>query len=287
MEYKNVHPGGAYLNLSDREGEPVAIAFARMGYHAFVLRYSVYNISGGMGFGMNAANMDIKEECQNPNPMKDIARAFVYINDHKDEWKVDMNRIGICGFSAGAHNCAMYSTHWSKPVITDAFGADKEVLRPAVCILGYPLTDYVFMKETTISEMSNNPMAAGFFAVSNTAFLGKDWDQPEKLLDASPNRLVDADTPPTFIWSTAGDNLVPVQHSTMYATALAAKKIPFEIHIFEEGDHGLATADMSAASAKSQINPDAAKWVPLCQDWLAKRFSLDIPEKTPWEMMGE
>ncbi len=133
----------------------------------------------------------------------------------------------------------------------------------------------------------DGPMVSGLFEVSNKAFLGKDWKNPEKLLDASPNRLIDADTPATFVWSTAGDNLVRVAHSTRYATALAEKKIPFEIHIFEEGDHGLATADMSSAGAKSQINPDAAKWLPLCQAWLEKRFAPDIPEKTAWEMMNE
>lgn len=273
-----VCPGGAYFSCSDSEAEPVALAFARMGYHAFVLRYSVY---GGNGFEMDLSNLPEKKECQNPGPMLDIARAFVYINEHSKEWHVDMSKVGICGFSAGGHNCAMYSTHWSKPVITDAFDVDKEVLRPAVCILGYPLTDYVYMKENA----SKDPGNLAFFSGSNTGFLGKDWDTPEKLLDASPARLVNDDVPPTFIWSTFGDNLVPVQHSVLYAKALSDAKVPYELHIFERGDHGLTVADKSAASAKSFLNADVAKWVDLCAAWLDKRFVIDIPEHTYWEEM--
>lgn len=276
-----VCPGGAYLSCSDREGEPVALAFTRMGYHAFVLRYSVALNPGENGFEADLMAIEPKAERMHPQPMRDIAEAFMCIHAHADEWKVDTGRIAICGFSAGAHNCAMYSTHWAKPVITEYAGADKEQLRPAACILGYPLTDYVFMKENA----SKDPGNFAFFNGSNTQFLGRDWDQEELLVDASPARLVDENTPPTFIWSTAADKLVPVQHSALYAFALAEKNIPFEIHIFQDCDHGLAMADQSSASAMSQISSDARKWVDLCEAWLYKYFAIKLPEKTAWESM--
>lgn len=273
-----VCPGGAYFSCSDREGEPVALAFANMGYHAFVLRYSVY---GGNGFEMDLNHLPIKEECQHPRPMQDIGRAMLYIREHAEEWLVDTERIAICGFSAGAHNCAMYETNWSKPVMTDYFKCEAKALRPAACILGYPLTDYLYMKENT----SDNPFDATFFNGSNTAFLGEDRYTDERMIEVSPAHNVDTDTPPTYIWSTAADNLVPVQHAIRMAHALADKKIPFELHIFEEGPHGLSTSTQASVQAKSQMYPDAAKWVGLCGAWLEKRFALPLPDKTPYEDM--
>ena len=63
--------------------------------------------------------------------------------------------------------------------------------------------------------------------------------------------------------------------------------IPFELHVFEQGPHGLGTADEAGAEAKSQIYPDAAKWVELAGCWLEKRFALPLPEKSSFEEMLE
>ena len=71
------------------------------------------------------------------------------------------------------------------------------------------------------------------------------------------------------------------------AHALAEHKIPFELHVFEEGPHGLGLATQSTAAAKSQVYPDAAKWADLAGCWLEKRFSFDLPEKTAFEEMLE
>ena len=64
--------------------------------------------------------------------------------------------------------------------------------------------------------------------------------------------------------------------------ALANAGVPFEMHIFEQGDHGLALADQSTAHDVGQLNPDAAKWAGLCQAWLEKRFSLNLPQEAGW-----
>ena len=90
-----------------------------------------------------------------------------------------------------------------------------------------------------------------------------------------------------YLWATASDELVPVQHSLRMAHALAEHKIPFELHVFEEGPHGLGLATQSTAAAKSQVYPDAAKWADLAGCWLEKRFSFDLPEKTAFEEMLE
>ena len=58
--------------------------------------------------------------------------------------------------------------------------------------------------------------------------------------------------------------------------------VPFEMHIFEQGDHGLALADQSTAHDVGQLNPDAARWAGLCQAWLEKRFALNLPQEAGW-----
>ena len=203
-------PGGAYKWCGDREGEPVALAFAAMGYNTFVLRYS------------------LREKALFPQPMRDIAKAMEFINDRAKEWFVDVENIALCGFSAGGHNVAMYSNYYDKDIIVSYINRDDIVLKPKACILGYPLTDYVYMNEMVKKSAKD----LEYFEESNGYFLGKDWDNEETLTKVSPARLVTKSTPPTFIWTTANDNMVPCQHSSIYATALAEKKIPFELHIF-------------------------------------------------------
>lgn len=278
-------PGGAYMNCSDREAEPIALKFASMGYHAFVLRYSVYG-EGEDCFPDLSKPLEPKAHCQFPNPMCEIGKAMLIIREHAEEWAVDMDRVAVCGFSAGAHNTAMYGVYWDKPIITEQLHTTKEMIRPAALILGYTLSDYVYMKEAA-SQNVQDPMAAAMFAASNTAFLGSADPEDEKLQAVSPARLVTENTPPTFLWATAADELVPVQHSLRMAHALADHQIPFEMHIFEEGPHGLSTAAQASAGAKSQINADAAKWMGLAECWLEKRFALDLPDKLPFEEMLE
>lgn len=270
-------PGGGYFNCSDREAEPVALAFAALGYHAFVLRYSTYAEGNPE---LPEFPVPIKKHLTHPAPVRDIGKAMLYIHEHYKIWNVDTERIAVCGFSAGGHNSAMYGVYWDKPLLIDYFKVDKEMLKPAAMILGYPLTDYIFMRDTEMDAMSRE-----FFDQSNRAFIGEDNETDEILEKVSPARLVSESTPPAFIWATSADNLVPVQHSLRMAHALADKNIPFEIHIFEEGDHGLSVATQAGAIAKSQINKDAAQWTTLAGKWLDKRFALEMPDLTPFEEM--
>lgn len=272
-------PGGAYLNCSDCEAEPVAFRFASMGYHAFVLRYSTY-FEGKKSFSDINEQIPVNKNSVFPNPMRDIAKAFLYINENAQEWLVDMDKIILCGFSAGAHNCAMYSVYWNDPVLTDYFHVKPEALKPAAAILGYTLSDYLLQKNRSNTQKDN--MMKMLFDISNLAYTGEKEPNDEMLKRISPALHVSELTPPTFLWATAGDQMVSVEHSIVMAKALAEKHIPFEMHIFEEGMHGLSLANQASASAHDQINPDVSKWVGLVEQWLLKRFSLNLPEKTEW-----
>lgn len=275
-------PGGGYFNCSDREVEPVALQFAALGYHAFVLRYSTY--TGGSDFPDLTKPMAVKPECLYPNAMREIGMSFLILHQRAEEWKLDAERIAVCGFSAGGHNAAMYATRWQEDSICGYFQAERELFRPAAAILCYPLTDYVYKRE---AEARMDPMTQGFFRKSDAAFLGSEEPDPQTLAEVSPARHVSGNTPPTFLWATARDELVPVQHSLLMAKALADCGVPFELHVFEEGMHGLSVATQAAAMAKSQLNPDTAQWVTLAGKWLEKRFALPLMEKTPFEELLE
>ena len=270
-----VCPGGAYLGCSDREAEPVALRFAAMGYHAFVLRYSTYN--NGAPFKPMTGDLAVNPNSVHPAPMRDIGKAFLTIRTHADEWLVDVSKIAICGFSAGAHNCAMYSVYWQEPVICEFFGEPAAVFKPAASILGYGISNYHLM----FGEIKD-PFAQQLSDSASIAFMGTKSPTRELLDVVSPELHVSKNMPPTFLWATAADALVPVENTTRMANALAQAGVPFEVHIFESGMHGLSLADHSTAGSLSELDADAAKWISLAEAWLKKRFALQLPAKPAW-----
>jgi len=271
-----VCPGGGYLNCSDREAEPVALRFVAMGYHAFVLRYSTYH-GGKPGFVANPQEMQVNPNCVYPAPMRDIGKAFLTLRACADEWLVDVDKIALCGFSAGAHNCAMYSVYYQDPIIYEFFGQEPDAFKPAAAILCYGIGDFHLMVQGY-----SEPMLQAIASAANFAYLGTRSPTKELLDTVSPALHVTQNTPPTFLWATAADALVPVQNTTRLANALAEAGVPFEVHIFEKGEHGLSLADPSTAGSLMQVDADAAKWIGLAEAWLKKRFALPLPEKPAW-----
>ena len=270
-------PGGAYLSCSDREAEPVAMRFAAMGYHAFVLRYSVY-LEKDEAFETIFGGVERREHTVFPAAIRDIGKAMLTIHEHSGEWLVDTERIALCGFSAGAHNAATYSVYWDKPILTEHYRVSEEKLRPAATILGYTLSDYLFMKDTEKDEM-----ATILFDASAMSLLGEASPSDKRLKEVSPALLVTEKTPPMFLWATASDALVPVGHTLRMGMALSQNNIPFEMHVFEEGPHGLSLATQATANAKTLVDQNAAKWIDLADAWLLKRFSFDLQDKTKWD----
>lgn len=107
----------------------------------------------------------------------------------------------------------------------------------------------------------------------------------------SLEQYVDGQTPPTFLFATAADELVPVEHSLQFAAALDRAKVPFELHVFMNGGHGLALANpVTSSGMKKMVDADAVKWVGLCAAWLENvfgRFASDGEEPAAQRAAGE
>lgn len=242
-----VLPGGGYTVTSDREADPVALSFLAQGFHAFVLRYSV---------GPRATF---------PNPLCDASRALQYIREHADRWNVRANQIAVCGFSAGGHLAASLGTLWNDPEIMAAAGTSEGENRPDALILCYPVISAI------------NHAQASWFTVQIPEQTREDlYEKLSCELHVGPH------TPPTFLFHTYQDNLVPVENSLLFAQALALADIPFEMHLFEHGLHGLSLAnELSSNGTAYQTNASAEHWFTLATTWLWRLFGK--PGATPTE----
>jgi acetyl esterase/lipase len=219
-------PGGGYHHLANHEGEPIAKWLNNQGISAFVLNYRV-------------------SPFRHPVPLADIQRAIRFVRYHSAEWNLDPQKIGVLGFSAGGHLAASASTLINFRSYEPSDRIDQESCRPDLAILCYPVISLLehYHEGSVYNLLGNHPM-----------------DELRALM--SNERNVSKATPPTFLWHTADDASVPVENSMLYAQALSKWNVPFELHIFPNGRHGLGLAEE---------NPIVSKWTDLCTSWLANQ----------------
>ena len=196
-------PGGAYSWVSPREAEPVAMRFLSRGFSCFLLNYSC-------------------APARFPVALREAAMAMNYIRSQGDRLHVDLNHVAALGFSAGGHLCGTLGTLFDAEDVSDI--APAAIIRPDALVLCYP-----------VSVSSGRTHAESF---SNLC--GNDRALMERL---SLDKLVRRDMMSVFLWHTRNDASVPVDGTLKLASALAEKDVPFTLHVFAEGRHGLATAD--------------------------------------------
>lgn len=263
-----VLPGGGYLGTSDREAEAVALRWAAHGYHSFVLRYSVRH-PGPLGDGPPTG--PVNHGSAFPGPLQDLAAALAAVRTHAEEWLVDPARIVLCGFSAGGHLAAMLGATWHDAETAKITGVPAEDLRVAALVLGYPVTDYPDGKAAMLAAGVSTRRQHWYEA--NQALFAVDDPDDAALVRLSPARRVTSAMPPTFVWHTAADALVPVSQSLLLSAALARAGVHQELHVFSDGPHGLALADEVTAGRSDQIEPRAASWFELAAGWVAEVLS--------------
>jgi acetyl esterase/lipase len=225
-----VAPGGAYMRVVfDKEGADVAKAFGARGVTVFVLKYRL------PGEGHDRA-ADV--------PLEDAQRAVRLVRANAADWKIDPNRIGFAGFSAGGHLSATLATRFGAPVYAPVDAADRLSARPDFSILVYP----VISMETGLTHADSRKMLLG--PAPDAAAIAK----------ASADLAVTAETPPTFLAVAHDDSGVDPANTIRYYLALKAAKVPAELHVFPTSDHGFGIRFAKGA---------ARQWPELALNWIA------------------
>lgn len=180
-----VLPGGGYQILAmDLEGTEISQWLNSIGVTAIVLKYRVPTTA------------------QHTEPLQDVQRTLRLVRAHAQEWKIDANRIGVMGFSAGGDLAARVSTNYETREYAPIDAVDQVSCRPDFTILIYP----------------------AYLAGKDGSTLASDLD-------------VTSSTPPSFLVQ-AEDDPVGVMNSIDYYMALIQNKVPAEMHIYAKGGHG-------------------------------------------------
>lgn len=197
-------PGGSYSGIYEGQAEPFALWLNERGITAFVLRYRL----GSAGY-------------RYPAQLQDAVRAMRYIRANAATWKIKADHVGAMGFSAGGHLVSTLLTHSEDGDVPGAKDDSGISSRPDIAILCYP-----------VISMITKP-----HATSRKNLIGTS-PSDELIKKTSSEFQVRAGLPPCFVWHTTEDKLVPVEHSLLFATALQEHSVPYELHLYQHGDHG-------------------------------------------------
>jgi len=218
-------PGGGYaIHATDHEGVQPAKYFNSIGVTAFVLRYRL-------------------SPYRHPVPLLDAQRALRFVRSHADEFGIDKHRVGILGFSAGGHLTSTSVTHFDNGDANAADAVDKESSRPDFGILGYPVV-------SLSAEFAHQGSGKNLFGADATG---------EQFKSLSNEFNVSAETPPLFLFHTGEDTGVPPENSVSLYLACHKAGVPAELHIYQQGPHGVGLANE---------HPALAQWIVAAGTWL-------------------
>jgi acetyl esterase/lipase len=223
-------PGGAYTHLAPHEGNDYALWLNQHGVTCFVLKYRL----GSHGY-------------HHPAMLQDAARAVRWVRANAWEFHVDAHRIGIMGSSAGGHLAATLLTHFDSgnPAATDAI--ERPSSRPDLGILCYPVI--------SMGEFAHKGSREALFGPH----------APHAWRRELSNELhVTTNTPPCFLWTTFEDQTVPMENTLLFAEALRKNHVPFALHIYEKGGHGMGLKDQAPFA-------HPLPWANECLRWLAEK----------------
>ena len=224
--------GGGFEIRTGCEGFHVAEWFSTHGFNTAILTYRIKPYS-------------------RQDALDDIQRAIRTLRYKKDEFGIT-DTVVCMGFSAGGMLSGNAATLFDEGHKDDPDPVERESSRPDGAVLGYGAFTFAAMTGffmDPFSDMVRNP----FFA------------NKEELIRFSPEVNITRKTPPFFIWQTNSDD---PRHSFAFGQALTAMGVPFEMHLFPEGVHGLAMADGN--NDLGMDIPSVRQWAPLCANWLQK-----------------
>lgn len=220
-------PGGGYGHLANHEGADYALYLNQHGVTAFVLKYRL----GSHGY-------------RHPRMLEDAQRAIRTVRARAKEWNIDPKRIGIMGSSAGGHLASTVLTHFDEGSANATDPIESQSSRPDLGVLCYPV---ITMSANTHQGSKNN-------------LLGKN-PTPELIEFLSSEKQVRTNTPPCFVWHTAEDKGVKVENSLEFAAALQKHGVPFDLHIYQKGRHGIGLADKPPFANAHPWSRDLVFWL--------------------------
>ncbi|MBW8781397.1 MAG: alpha/beta hydrolase [Verrucomicrobia bacterium] len=218
-------PGGGYGMLADHEGKGYADWLVAQGVTCYVLKYRL----GSHGY-------------RHPAMLNDAARGLRLVRSFARRDGLDPARVGIIGSSAGGHLASTLLTHFDAGNATATDPIERESSRPDLGVLCYPVI--------TMGQFTHQG--------SKTNLLGSS-PSPELVQNLSNELQVTPQTPPCFLWHTVEDASVPVENSLLFAEALRRNHVPFSLHIYEKGRHGLG------------LTKGAPPWADQCLYWFGER----------------
>jgi len=218
-----VCPGGGYNHLAEHESGPIAEWLVSLGVASFVLKYRL-------------------QPYTTDESLMDAQRAIRTVRANAKEWNIDPERIGILGFSAGGHLVCRAATEFASAELNADDPIDNQSSRPDAIVACYAATTRTGKDKN--SRMKEN-VGDSLGAWANT---------PGIAANVTP------ETPTAFLWHTSDDPVVPVECSLIYAEALHRASVPFALHVFPHGRHGLGLCTQ---------NPEI-NWTELCGNWLTQ-----------------
>ena len=224
-----VAPGGSYHHLAaNHEGRQIANWFNAMGVTAFVLQYR------------------LGPRYHHPIELGDAQRAMRLVRSRARDFNIDPATVGFLGFSAGGHLASTLATHFDTGSASDPDPVNRQNCRPDFVILAYPVISMT-------ADYSHKGSAENLLGTPPDPALAK---------QLSNELNVTSTTPPTFLFSTSADTLVPAENAVAFYLALHKAGVPAEIHIFEKGPHGIGLALNDVA---------LSEWGILLRNWLRVR----------------
>jgi acetyl esterase/lipase len=202
-------PGGGYAHLAPHEGNDYALWLNQHGVTCFVLKYRL----GSNGY-------------HHPAELNDAARAVRWVRANADEYKIDTHRVGIMGSSAGGHLAATLMTHFDAGDTNASDVVEQQSSRPDLGILCYAVI--------TLGEFAHKGSRDNLLGTNQT---------PELIENLSAEKQVTTNTPTCFLWTTFEDKTVPMENSLMFAEALRKNHVPFDLHVYQHGPHGMGLKD--------------------------------------------
>jgi acetyl esterase/lipase len=222
-----VCPGGGYGGLAAHEGHDYALWLNQQGISAFVLKYRL----GSHGY-------------RHPVMLGDAQRALRLVRHRGQEWRIDASKVGIMGSSAGGHLASTALVHYDAGLADAAAPVDRYSSRPDFGILCYAV---ITMGEHTHQGSRRN-------------LLG-DHPDPALIELLSNEKHVTKDTPPCFLWHTWEDKGVKIENTLQFAAALVKADVPFDLHIFEQGRHGIGLNDKPPFANAHPWSRDLVYWL--------------------------